>query len=93
MYVILLEHDNYAPLTCSLGMYSYISVFYMYIFLQIYCLLTNEGQNRRIRVACDLNTTNHFVLHSNATISATPYTSLYIHILSFFQGEYVSCLI
>ena len=23
MYVILLEHDKYAPLTCSLGMYSY----------------------------------------------------------------------
>ena len=35
MYVILLEHDNYAPLTCSPGMYSYISLFYMYIFLQI----------------------------------------------------------
>ena len=35
MNVILLGHDNYAPLSCSPGMYSYISVFYMYIFLQI----------------------------------------------------------
>ena len=50
MLVILWEHDNHAPLTCSPGMYSYISVFYMYIFLQILwnkllsiCLLSIVG--------------------------------------------------
>ena len=35
MYVILLEHNNYAPLTCSPGMSSYISVC-MYVFINLH---------------------------------------------------------
>ena len=54
--------------------------YHMRVALTIWALriikMIHEGLARRILVACDLNTTNHLVLYSNATILATPYTSL-----------------
>ena len=83
-HCLLLDHLNY--ITCPQIIYF---VYHVRVALTIWALriikIIHEGQTLRILVACDLNTTNHLVIFSNATILATPIhlimMDLYYHFL------------